>query len=84
MTEVDRCRNDGKIGFDKVTEFEMLHSNLGRNQDNEQIPIGSSANVWCESINKRIDQDRWDSVDDDFNLTIPCNLSALIVWPDVW
>ena len=37
IMEVERCRNDAKLGFDKVVDFSMLHSNLGRTMDNQQV-----------------------------------------------
>lgn len=68
---VARCFNEE---LDQIFDFGFTHSNVGNEDYADQIPVGSTVNLFCEMPNERITSDTFDDDPLDYYMTIRCGL----------
>ena len=81
ILDIGSCPTDG-LTIVPQTQRQLTHNNYDEQFDFlDPILVGSTANIYCQSTNLRITQDKWDEHSTDYNLTVLCKPDKTFLLP---
>ena len=82
ILDIGSCPTDG-LTIVPQTQRQLTHNNYDEQFDFlDPILVGSTANIYCQSTNLRITQDKWDEHSTDYNLTVLCKPDKTFLLPE--